>query len=103
MLLAVGTLSGCSWGAGTGSVFVQVGSMAPGAQSTSYDLTVLGPDQEIVASREVFAGSSIEIEDVPFGWVSVEAVSMCTVESELSRESPTMRLVVDETNCTLAD
>lgn len=77
--------------------------MAPDAQDASSDVTVLGPDQEVIASREVFAGSSIEIEDVPFGWVSIDAVGRCTVENELSLESPTMRLIIDEQDCTLTD
>ena len=100
LILAVGTLSGCSSGAEVGRVFVEVRSMAPDAQGTSYDVTVLGPDQEVVASQEVAAGSSIEIEDVPFGWVSINAALMCTVESELSLESPTMRLIIDGKTCT---
>ncbi len=50
MILAVGTLSGFGSGAEVGSVVVEVRSMAPGAQGTSYDITVLGPDQEVVTS-----------------------------------------------------
>lgn len=103
MLLAFGTLSGCSSGAQVGRVVVEVRSMALGAQGTSYDVTVLGPDREVVAVREVFAGTAIAIVDVPFGWVSVGAAAMCTVEGELSRESSTMRLVLEEKNCTLND
>lgn len=101
MILAVGTLSGCNGGPATGSVFVEV---RPGAQgASSYDVRVFGPDQEVVTSREVFVGSTVEIEGAPFGWVKVEAVDMCTIESELSRESPKIRLVIDTKSCTSTD
>ena len=100
-MLAVGSLSGCSLGVTNGSVVVEVRAMESGDQADSYDVTVRGPGEAVVSSREVHVGSSITIDNVPLGWVSVET-ALCTVEGELSQESPTMRLVMapDEKNCT---
>ena len=102
-LLAISAMSGCASGTEAGSVVVEVRAMTPGAQGDSYEVKVLGPDGELVNSREVSAGSSNAFEDVPFGWVSVNANSGCTVEGELTSESPTMRMIIDADNCTIAD
>lgn len=103
VFLVAGAISGCALGAQTGSVVVEVRAMTPGSQGNSYDVTVRGPDQKAVESLEVSVGQSITIDDVPLGWVSIEADSLCTVESELTKEHPTMRLIADAANCTLAD
>ena len=103
MIVAAGTLLGCSSHTDGGSVFVKVRPVASQGRSISYDVTVRSSEPEVVTSREVSTGSSIEIEAVPFGWVSIEAATLCTVESELSAESPSIRLVIDERSCTLAE
>lgn len=101
--LVVGAMTGCTSGAQSGSVEVEVRTMAPGTQGNSYEVKIIGPDGEFANSQEVSVGSTYGIEGIPFGWVSVEATSGCTVEKELTLESPTMRLVRDGKNCILAD
>ncbi|ALV47091.1 hypothetical protein MB46_17975 [Arthrobacter alpinus] len=101
--LVVGAMTGCNSGAESGSVSVEVRAMTPGAQGGPYEVKVRGSDGELVNSREVSVGSTYVIEDVPYGWVSVEATSGCTVENELTSESPTMRMIIEADNCTLAD
>lgn len=49
------------------------------------------------------AGENVVVGDVPYGWVSISATQLCTVESELAPGSPTMRLILDGNHCTLAD
>lgn len=101
--LVVVAMTGCASGSQPGSVEVEVRTMAPGAQGNSYKVKIIGPDGDLATSQEVSVGSTYGIEGIPFGWVSVEATSGCTGESELTLESPTMRMVIDGENCILAD
>ncbi len=100
-LLAVGFMSGCA--ADTGSVAIEVRSMAPDFQGTSYEVRVVGPEGELIASDTMNAGRSMSYEGVPLGTVSINADPLCTVESTLTSEHPTMKLTVDGLHCTLSD
>lgn len=103
LLLIAPVLSGCAAGAQVGQVVVEVRAMAPDAQSDAYDVSVLGGDGEPVGSREVRVGSATTFENVPLGWVTVEAASSCTGESELTSQHPTLRLVIDAEHCSVTD
>lgn len=97
------TLAGCAPVAETGSVVVEVRAMVPGSQGTSHHVDVLGPDGGLVESREVSVGSTVTIENVPYGWVSIAAPKVCTVEGELGAEAPVMRLTIDAAHCTISN
>ncbi|MFC8304662.1 hypothetical protein ACFUCV_13375 [Specibacter sp. NPDC057265] len=97
--LVIGAMTGCTTDAHSGKVEVEVRAMAPGAQGNSYEVKIIGPDGDFANSQEVSVGSTYGIEGFPFGTVSVEASSGCVVESELSLESPRLRVVIDGENC----
>ncbi len=101
--LVVVAMTGCTSGPPSGSVEVEVRAMRPGAQGGSYEVKIIGPDGDLADAQEVAAGSTYGIEGIPFGWVSVEATSGCTAKTELTSESPTLRMVIDGENCTLSD
>lgn len=103
MLLAVGLMGGCAPGDERGSVAVEVRAMAPDLREASYDIRVVGPNDELIFSMQMAAGENVFVGDVPYGWVSISATQLCTVESELAPGSPTMRLILDGNHCTLAD
>lgn len=98
-----GTASGCTAGPQVGSVVVEVRAMAPDVPGQSYQVEVSAADGGFADSREVTVGSTITIENVPYGWVSVAAASSCTVEGQLESEAPTLRLIIDGTHCTLSN
>lgn len=77
--------------------------MAPGFEQASYEVQIVGPDQEIILAEEMGTGHSVMIGDVPLGTVTITAVSLCTVEAELTTGLPTMSLIIDGNACTLAD
>lgn len=101
--LIVGAMAGCTSGAHPGSVEVEVRTMAPGTQSSSYDVKISSRDGDVASSQEISVGSTYGVEGVPLGWVSVELTPGCKVESELTLESPTMRVVIDGNDCILTD
>src|SRR3954452_3860764 len=103
ILLALVALTGCSSAADSASVVVEVRATTPGDQSGPYAVKIMGPADELVASFESKVGSTTAVDEVPFGWVSVEASPRCSVATELSSDSPTMRLIIDGETCTLAD
>lgn len=101
--LVVVAITGCTSGPQAGSVEVEVRAMRPGAQGGSYEVRIIGPDDELADGQEVAVGSTYGIEGIPLGRVSVEATSGCTAETELTSESPKLRMVIDGENCTLTD
>ncbi|WP_152916090.1 hypothetical protein [Arthrobacter sp. RIT-PI-e] len=101
VLLAVGFMSGCS--ADTGSVAIEVRSMTPDTQGTLFDVRVLGPEGELIASDRMITGRSMFYEGVPLGSISINADPLCVVQSTLTSEHPTMKLIVDGTHCILSD
>ena len=102
-LLTVGAMAGCTPGTHSGSVEVEVRTMVPGAQGSSHEVKIIGPDGELITLQEVSVGSTYGIEGIPLGWISVEASSGCTGERELTVESPKMRMLIDGKNCIIAD
>lgn len=103
LVLTVGTVSACAPVDGRGSVAVEVRAMSPKEKVAAYDVSVIGPDDELLFSQEMGAGESVVWAEVPLGWVSVNAEPFCTVDSELTSESPTMRLILDGIDCILTD
>lgn len=103
MVIIAATLAGCAPVAETGSVVVEVRAMVPGSQGNAHHVDVLGPDGGLVESREVSVGSTVTIENVPYGWVSIAAPKVCTVEGELGAEAPVMRLTIDAAHCTISN
>lgn len=103
MLLALGLMGGCAPADERGSVAVEVRVMPPDLREASYSIRVVGPDDELTFSTQIAAGETTVVGDVPYGWVSVSAMQLCTVETELTPGSPTMRLILDGNHCTLAD
>ena len=101
--LAVGALTGCASGVATGSVVVEVRDMPPHVQGDSYDVEIIGLDGTVLSSFAVNDDSTRVIDDDPFGWIAVEASATCRVEAELSPESPTIRMTMESTHCTLSD
>ncbi|MBG6192385.1 hypothetical protein IWX64_003357 [Arthrobacter sp. CAN_A212] len=101
LLLLAGMMSGCT--STPGSVEVEVRAVAPDFEQVSYEIQIVGPDQEMILAEEMSTGHSVVIGDIPLGTVTVTAVSLCTVEAELTSELPTMSLIIDGNSCTLAD
>lgn len=101
--LVVGGMTGCTSGAHSGSVEVEVRTMVPGAQGGSYGVKIIGADGDLITSQEVSVGSTYGIEGISLGWISVETTSGCAGEKELTLESPAMRVVIDGKNCIVAD
>jgi hypothetical protein len=102
-LICAGCLSGCAPMLEPGSIAVEIRSTAPDAQGDRYQVRVVQSDGTLIFSQDMSAGSSLSYGDVPLGWVSISADSQCKVEAELTIEQPSMGLIVDGTNCTLAD
>lgn len=100
-LLAVGLLTGCS--EETGSVTVEIRSLVPGTDTSTYRVSAVHADDGLIHSDDLGPGQTYTAENVRLGWVTLSADPRCTVESELTAEHPTMRLIVDGTDCTLAD
>ncbi|WP_262103453.1 hypothetical protein [Arthrobacter sp. Marseille-P9274] len=75
----------------------------PEGQKSALEIRVTGPADELLLSEEMSAGMSLVSEDIPLGRVSISAVQLCTVETELTSKDRTMRLIVDASHCTLAD
>ncbi|MDD0857992.1 hypothetical protein NHF46_09890 [Arthrobacter alpinus] len=103
MVIVAAALAGCAPVAETGSVVVEVRAMAPGSPSSSHQVDVLGPDGGVVESLEVSVGSAVTIDNVPYGWVSIAAPEVCTVEGQLGAEAPVLRLTIDVAHCTISN
>lgn len=101
--LIVAALAGCASGVQPGNVEVEVRTMAPGAQGGSYDVKIVSRNGDVANSQEVSVGSTYGVEGVPLGWVTVEVTSGCKIETELTLDSPTMRVVIDGDACILSD
>lgn len=101
LLVVVGSVSGCT--PERGSVAIDIQAMALDARTTTYEVRVAGPDNEVIFTQAMGAGQSFSRGNVPLGWVSISAGPACTVSTELTSEHLTMRLIVDGKRCTLAD
>lgn len=95
--------SGCASEAEMGSVTVEVRLSDSDLPSASRVVTVYGPEGEMVETREVESGTISVIDQVPLGWVTVEADSSCEVASELNVQHPSMTLIFDGDDCILTD
>ncbi len=95
-------LAGCSQNSSdTGTATIEVRTL-PTEYSDGVDVTVTS-DGESVATAHIGEGDSEELPDIPFGWVKVAAEGVCEVETEILAEHPTIRLIVEGIDCTLAD
>lgn len=103
VLTLSGSLSGCGSALEPGSVAVEVRSVLPDVQGSSYDVRVVGPDGNLIVSQDMGAGHSLSYGDIPLGWVTVSAGTTCTVQAELTSDLPSMGLIVDGADCTLTD
>ncbi|WP_430592083.1 hypothetical protein [Humidisolicoccus flavus] len=102
-LMTVGMVSGCTLPPSSGSVVVEVREMGPDVLGDSYEVHVTEPGGTDIRSDVAYLGGALTFEDVPFGWVVVEASPACTVETSVSAESPVLRLIIEGTHCTMTD
>lgn len=58
---------------------------------------------EVAESHTLGLGTTVAVAEVPFGWTTIEAVGVCSVEGELTAEHPTMSLIIDAEGCSLTD
>ncbi|KAM9862238.1 hypothetical protein ACI1US_01847 [Leucobacter sp. BZR 635] len=109
-LLASGTLAlvtglalaGCAAEVPTGTVTLQVSEFAAdhGSDSVEIALSVGGEEVELV---ELGEGDGRVIEDVPLGWLKIDALDYCSGEAELTAGAPAMSLVISAEGCTFGD
>lgn len=99
--LSAGLMTACV--PAPGSVAIELRTMPPELQADSYEIRVVDSDNELIFSETMRAGSSLSYGDIPLGWVQISAAQICIVESELTSEFPTMRLIVEEATCTLTN
>lgn len=96
-------LAGCAdVPAPTGSVNVQVQTLPEAAPATPVDI-VVSVDGAEVAAFSLGEGEGQSFGEVPFGWVTIEAVGVCSGESELLSSTPTMSLLIENENCAFGD
>ncbi|KUF07137.1 hypothetical protein [Leucobacter sp. G161] len=109
-LLAAGTLAvitglalaGCAADP-TGTVTLQVSEFADDYDSDSVEVALSIGGEEF-ASVELREGDGRAIEDVPLGWLKIDALDYCSGEAELSATSPTMGLLISgDGSCAFTD
>lgn len=100
--LALG-LTGCGAApAPTGTVNVQVQTLPEEAPATPVDV-VVSVDGAEVASFSLGEGEGYSLGEIPFGRATIEAVGVCSGESELLSSTPTMSLLIENNNCAFGD
>lgn len=104
--LALGTaltLAGCAVEEPTGTVTLQASEFADDYDSDSVDIALSIGGEEF-ASVELREGEGRVIEDVPLGWLRIDALDYCSGEAELSATSPTMGLLISgDGSCAFTD
>lgn len=96
-------LAGCAPSAQEGVVNVEVRAAAPGVEGGVHMITVSGAEGEVIDTRELAEHSSLFLASVPFGEIKIDVSDSCVVESDLNSDRPSMRLIIDGSNCTLTD
>lgn len=103
VFLVACTMGGCAAGAEAGKVVVEARAMSPDHVGDFYNVTVLGADGELIDSVNVGPNTTTTVENVPFGWVTIDEPARCSVGGELSARAPSIRLVMDAELCPLAN
>lgn len=92
-------LVGCST-VTTGTVTVEVRSLPEDIAGKPIDITVRA-NGEIYETLTLDSGTTIALEAVPLGHTEIEATDFCSVASQMDELNPTMRLVLEDSGCTL--
>ncbi|MDA3146316.1 hypothetical protein JSO19_02850 [Leucobacter sp. UCMA 4100] len=96
---SISLLTGCAPEPTTGTVSVQLRALSKDLGLDEVIVTIVGPDDKKLHAETLTEGVSMSFEDVPFGWITIDAAGVCSVGGELSAESLTLGLVVDGKHC----
>ncbi|WP_157000517.1 hypothetical protein [Leucobacter komagatae] len=85
----------------TGTVTAALQTPSGSEASDPVDI-VVSVDGAEVASFRLNEGEGQSVGEIPFGWVTIDAVGLCSGEAELLATSPTMSLTIGDT-CAVGD
>ncbi|MBP6684533.1 MAG: hypothetical protein KA158_03835 [Leucobacter sp.] len=97
--LAALAITGCS-STPTGTVTVEVRSLDEAMDEKPLAITVI-VGGEVYDSLTLDSGTTIVLEDVPLGHTEINASGYCSVAGATDELNPTMRLIVEDSGCTL--
>ncbi|GAA2831558.1 hypothetical protein FB468_0822 [Leucobacter komagatae] len=95
------TLAGCA-SAQTGTATIELRQLPEDLAGEQVQVRV-SVDGEAFEALELGEGTTMAFEGVPFGEVEIEAGKVCSVAGSIDEPNPTIRLIVEGANCTLAD
>ena len=95
------TLAGCAF-AQTGTATIELRQLPDDLAGEQLQVQV-SVDGEVFETLQLSGGTTVALEDVPFGEVEIEAAEVCSVAGPIGEPNPTIRLIVEGAHCTLAD